>query len=60
MNERAYDPQWSERVDQFLEGQSWDSIFYKMATLELEMKKKLTSVKRPAYLDRSLMEIGIV
>ncbi len=60
MNERAYDPQWSERVDQFLEGQSWDSIFYKMATLELEMKKKLTSVKRPAYMDRSLMEIGIV
>ena len=59
MNERAYDPEWLERVDKLLEGESWDSTFQKVAYLEQEaMKKKDTPL--PAYMDQSLHEIGIV
>jgi len=31
INESSYDPEWLERVDQFLEGYSWDSTFKQMA-----------------------------
>jgi UDP-galactopyranose mutase len=37
MNESAYDPEWLERVDCFLEANCWDEIFFQMAGLEKEI-----------------------
>ena len=37
MNERAYDPEWLERVDAYLDENSWDSTFSQIAHLEKEL-----------------------
>ena len=60
INESTYDPEWLERVDQYLEGVSWDSTFEQMALLEIRMKKMLQNIRAPAYEDTCLMSIGIV
>lgn len=64
IHESVNDSEWIERVDNFLEGSSWDQTFLDMAQQEMILrdndKESRTSVKVPAYLDRSLMEIGIV
>lgn len=59
INESAYDPEWIERVDQILEGESWDYTFEKIASLE---KEAIQNKNRPlpAYMDESLHSIGIV
>lgn len=61
MNERAYDPEWMERVDAFLEGNSWDSTFSKMAQHESSvLRKKQVPRRTPVYEDTALSSIGIV
>lgn len=61
MNERAYDPEWMERVDAFLDGNSWDSTFAKMAEHESSaIKTKNGSRRVPVYKDSALSSIGIV
>lgn len=59
INESAYDPEWLERVDQILEGESWDYTFERMVALE---KEAIQNKDRPlpAYMDESLHSIGIV
>lgn len=59
MNERAYDPEWLERVDSFLEDKSWDMTFAELASHEKELLKDRHHHK-PAYMDESLSAIGIV
>jgi len=61
MNERAYDPEWMERVDAFLDGNSWDSTFYKMALHESAVLSSKQKPRRiPVYEDTALSSIGIV
>jgi UDP-galactopyranose mutase len=64
INESNYDPEWLERVDQFLEGKSWDATFQQMAGLEIDAikmnKKSINSRYIPAYMDSALISIGIV
>jgi len=60
MNEAAYDPEWLERLDAFLEGNSWDETFKGMAELELGLSEIKFPIKQPAYKDESLRSIGIV
>lgn len=65
MNEKANDPQWIMRVDQFLDGNSWDAMFSKIQDHELFVRsnKKSTIDKDyriPVYMDSSLSAIGIV
>lgn len=64
INERQYDPEWIERVDNFLDGNSWDATFLEMASHEINARDKHTQfqneVKIPAYMDSSLRAIGIV
>ncbi len=60
MNERAYDPEWLEKVDQFLEGDSWDFTFKKMVYLESKVKEQKDLKLAPVYKDTSFSEIGIV
>lgn len=60
MNEAAYDPEWLERVDAFLEGKSWDETFNSMAEIEIQLTELNLKIKTPAYLDEALRSIGIV
>jgi glycosyltransferase involved in cell wall biosynthesis len=64
INERQYDPEWIERVDNFLDGNSWDATFLEMASHESKVRddrrEMKTEIKIPAYLDSSLRAIGIV
>jgi UDP-galactopyranose mutase len=64
INESSYDPEWIERVDNFLDGDSWDVTFLEMASHETkirdERRETKTETKIPAYLDSSLRAIGIV
>lgn len=50
MNESTYDPEWLERVDHFLNGE--------ISTDRLPAKR--SNFRVPAYMDSSLMAIGIV
>lgn len=59
INESTYDPEWLERVDHFLEGTSWDATFMQMAGLEQIIKKTPKDIRTPAYMDQSLISIGI-
>ena len=64
INESSYDPEWIERVDNFLDGNSWDVTFLEMASHESkvrdERREMKPEIKIPAYLDSSLRAIGIV
>ena len=60
INESNYDPEWLERVDQFLEGKSWDSTFKQIADLEMDAKKMVNKRYIPAHMDSALLAIGIV
>ncbi len=64
INESVNDPEWIERVDNFLEGSSWDQTFMDMAHQEMLLRENdhesRPALKVPAYLDHSLIEIGIV
>lgn len=64
INESNCDPEWLKRVDQFLDGKSWDTTFHQMAGLEMEAKKMLKKPTNnrqvPAYMDSALISIGIV
>lgn len=60
INESIYDPEWLERVDQFLDGNSWDATFRQMAALELHNRIIKNRIPLPAYMDQDLISIGIV
>jgi glycosyltransferase involved in cell wall biosynthesis len=64
INESQYDPEWIERVDNFLDGNSWDVTFLEMASHEIKIRddrrEMKTEIKIPAYMDSSLRAIGIV
>lgn len=60
INESQYDPEWIERVDNFLDGNSWDVTFLEMASHESKIREMKTEIKIPAYMDSSLRAIGIV
>jgi hypothetical protein len=56
MNESQYDPEWLERVDQYLADNSWDKIFESMSQLEKEKQNQKISLLYQPYspLDHSL------
>ncbi len=60
INESNYDPEWLERVDQFLEGKSWDSTFKQISDLEMDAKKMVNKRYIPAHMDSALLAIGLV
>lgn len=60
INESSYDPEWLERVDQFLEQNSWDIIFTQLSDLENKISNNLSITKIPVYMDPALIAIGIV
>lgn len=64
INESQYDPEWIERVNNFLDGNSWDATFLEMASHETKIRddrrEMKTEIKIPAYMDSSLRAIGIV
>ena len=45
--ESTYDPTWSNRVDQFLESESWESAFQMLSRLELEMLSRMRTLSLP-------------
>jgi UDP-galactopyranose mutase len=45
--ESTYDPTWSNRVDQFLESESWESAFQMVSRLELEMLGRMRTLSLP-------------
>ena len=65
MTEKANDPQWINRVDQFLYGNTWDATFARILGHEMLVRshKRSTIDKNyrvPVYMDTSLSAIGIV
>ncbi len=57
MREARTQPEWLLKVDEFLDGMSWDVTFGKMAALEkksqLERKRRLSPAGMPAVWERS-------
>ena len=60
INESSYDPEWLERVDQFIEQNSWDMIYSQLSDLEIKITNTQNRPRFPAYMDPAFMEIGIV
>lgn len=58
--ESINDADWINKVDYFLRGKSWNTAFTQMAELEKELTKPYKTGRIPAYLDDSLISIGIV
>lgn len=54
------DKEWIRKVDHFLHGKSWSTTFTQMAELEKAVANPYKTGRRPAYLDDSLISIGIV
>jgi UDP-galactopyranose mutase len=57
--ESTFDPTWSNRVNQFLESESWESAFQMMARFELEMLTQLRSLSLPDSKERPLFSSAL-
>ena len=65
ITEKADDPKWINRVDQFLDGNTWDATFSKIMGHEMLVRSNKRSTldknyRIPVYMDNSLSAIGIV
>lgn len=60
MNECAYDPEWLERVDVFLEQESWNESIAEMSLDAEWQHRDYHSPRQPAYEDLAFRQIGIV
>ena len=60
MIESMNDETWIEKADHFLNGKNWNTVFTQMAELEKAVANPYKTGRMPAYLDDSLISIGIV